>query len=202
MVIELVLATSNSHKVREIREMLKGFSGIEVLSLSAFPDYTPPEETGATFEENAELKAKSAAKALGKWVLADDSGLVVPSLNGDPGIRSARYAGEESTDADNRKKLLEQMKGMNEEERAAMMVCCAVLASPDGEVHSGKGVAEGTILDTPRGGSGFGYDCLFLKNDYGKTFAELDEATKNRISHRRKAIDRLHNDLETLNDLP
>ena len=103
--MELVIATKNLHKLREYRVLLKKIEGLDILSLKDFPDYVPVEETGKTFEENAELKAKDAAKKLGKFVLADDSGLVIPALDGEPGIFSARYAGKDATDLENRKEL-------------------------------------------------------------------------------------------------
>lgn len=187
----LILATTNVHKVRELREMLKTFSILDVLSLADYPDYRPPEETGSSFEENAALKASHAACSLNSWVLADDSGLIVPALNGAPGIYSARYAGKDATDVENRKKLLDTMALFADEERIAYQECWLVLASPQGIVKSVNGVCEGSILSQERGGSGFGYDPLFMKHDYGKTFAELGEAVKNRISHRRKAFDKI-----------
>lgn len=195
---ELILATTNIHKIREFRSMLKAIARLDVLSLSDFPDYIPPEETGATLEENAKIKAEHAAKTLQRWVLADDSGLSVPALQGAPGVFSARYAGSSATDADNRKKLLEQMRSFSEEERNGVFECYLVLASPQGIQKVAKGSCEGTILDKEKGGGGFGYDPLFVKHGYGKTFAELDEATKNRVSHRRKAIDKMLPFLESL----
>ncbi len=189
---EILLATGNLHKVREIGDMLRSILGkIEIFSLRSHPDYTSPEETGKTFEENARLKALEAAKALNTTVLADDSGLVVPALQGAPGIFSARYAGPDASDAENRKKLLAEMKDLKDIERSAQFVCAICIAGPDGVIAEQTGIIEGRILEQEQGGGGFGYDPLFVKHDYSKTFAELDEATKNRISHRRKALDRL-----------
>lgn len=196
--MEIVLASTNVHKILEFRDMLKKFEHIDVLSLLNFPQYTPPEETGTTFQENALLKAQHAAKALNKCVLADDSGLVVPALNGDPGVRSSRYAGEEATDAENRHKLLAALEGKREHERSAYFECCLVLVKPDGTIKTVTGTCEGMILAEERGRNGFGYDPLFAKNEYDKTFAELDPSTKNRISHRRKAFEKLLVTLETL----
>lgn len=190
-VIELVLATTNIHKIREFKAMLKANSRLDLRSLSDFPDYTPPPETGSTFEENATLKAVHAANHLKRWVLADDSGLVVPALGGIPGVYSARYAGNDATDAENRKKLLEAMQHLLEEDRHAYYETCLVLAHPSGIKKVVRGICEGTLLLAERGGGGFGYDTLFVKHGYNKTFAELDEPTKNRVSHRRKAIDKL-----------
>jgi XTP/dITP diphosphohydrolase len=188
---ELVIASTNIHKIREFRAMLKAFPRFDLLSLCDFPQYVPPEETGQTFEENAVLKAVHAAKTLHRWVIADDSGLVVPALNGAPGVYSARYAGNNATDLDNRKKLLEQMKHLLEEDRSAYFECCIALASPTGIKKCTRGTCEGTLLSQERGGSGFGYDPLFVKHGYNKSFAELEESTKNRISHRRKALDKI-----------
>jgi XTP/dITP diphosphohydrolase len=144
------------------------------------------------------LKAVHAANTLQRWVIADDSGLVVSALNGAPGVYSARYAGKDATDLDNRKKLLEQMQHILEEDRNAYYECCIVLASPSGLSKVTRGSCEGTIISSERGGSGFGYDPLFIKHGYNKTFAELEEATKNRVSHRRKALDKMFSFLETL----
>lgn len=189
--MKLVLATTNFHKIREIRSILKPLYHFDYLTLCDFPNYQIVEETGQTFEENAFLKATHAAAALKQWALADDSGLVIPALNNEPGIYSARYAGKEATDKENRIKLLRELEKLEESERTGYYVCCLALASPEGIQKQVKGFCEGRIVMSPRGGSGFGFDPLFLKYDYNKTFAELDEETKNRISHRRKAFDKL-----------
>ena len=190
--IQLVIATTNLHKIREIRSILKLKKNLDILTLHDFPEYIPPKETGKTFEENAFLKASHAALTLKKWSLADDSGLVIPALNNEPGIYSASYAGEKASAKDNRLKLLKNLEKINENDRIGFFVCALALASPEGGVKKQvKGICEGTITMGSRGGGGFGYDSLFLKNDYNKTFAELDEETKNRISHRRKALDKL-----------
>lgn len=178
--------------------MLKGIKLLDLLSLCDFPQYTPPPETGRTFEENASLKAVHAAKTLNRWVIADDSGLVVPALGGAPGIYSARYAGADASDFDNRKKLLEQMSSLPEEDRSAFFECCIACADPSGLKKCVKGICEGKILASEKGNSGFGYDPLFVKNGYSKTFAEIEEITKNRISHRRKALDKLILFLESI----
>jgi XTP/dITP diphosphohydrolase len=197
MRVPLVLATTNVHKIRELRAMLKGFSDLDLLTLTDFPHYTLPEETGSSFEENAALKGVHAATHLNHWVLADDSGLVVPALDGAPGIFSARYAGKNATDFDNRKKLLEQMEHLVDEERNAYMECWLVLASPKGVEKVTHASCEGSIGMKEKGGSGCGYDLLFIKHGYGKTLSELGEAVKNRISHRRKALDKLTSFLES-----
>lgn len=198
--MEIVIATTNVHKIREFREMLKPHPQFDVLSLLNFPEYVQPEETGKTFEENAILKAKHAANALKKCVVADDSGLVVPSLGGAPGVVSRRYAGEDATDAENRQKLLKALENKGEHERSAYFDCWLALATPKGFLKCVNGRCEGVILLEERGRNGFGYDSVFVKYDYDKTFAEIDEATKNRISHRRKAFEKLLLALETLGD--
>lgn len=170
----------------------------DVLSLLNFPEYTPPEETGLTFQENAILKAEHAAKALNKWVIADDSGLVVPALKGAPGVYSRRYAGEEATDAENRYKLLQSMQSLSDHERSAYFECCLAIAGPEGLKKVVTGTCDGFIILEERGRNGFGYDPLFVKHDYDKTFAEITESTKNKISHRRKAFEKLVATLETL----
>lgn len=198
--MDIVIASTNLHKIREFREMLKPFGSFDVLSLHNFPAYEPPLETGASFQENALLKARHAAKALDKAVLADDSGLVVPAINGAPGIHSRRYAGEDATDAENRFKLLNALKDCEDLRRTAYYECCLVVVMPGGMEKSVTGTCEGRILIEERGRNGFGYDSLFVKNEYDKTFAEIDETTKNRISHRHKAFAKLVPFLESLGD--
>lgn len=196
--IEILIASTNVHKVRELRNMLKPLGRYDVLSLRDFPSYVQPEETGKTFEENAILKAEHAAKTLGRWTLAEDSGLVVPALNGAPGVFSARYAGSSATDFENRKKLLEEMQYLMDDDRQAFFECAIALASPTGLKKCVKGTCEGVLLTKDRGSSGFGYDPLFIKHGYSKTFAEIEESVKNRISHRRKALDKILPFLETM----
>ena len=196
--IEIVIASTNVHKIHEFKTMLKSFEGLDMLSLCDFPHYTPPEETGTTFEENAILKAVHAAQALNRWAIADDSGLVVPALHGAPGVFSARYAGNDASDLDNRKKLLSEMRHLLEEDRHAYFECCLALASPAGLKKAVHGACEGTIILQEKGGGGFGYDSLFVKYGYNKTFAELEESVKNRVSHRRKALDKLMRTLDSI----
>jgi XTP/dITP diphosphohydrolase len=197
--MEILIATTNLHKIREFKEMCKAFAHLEILSFHQFPDYVSPEEEGHSFKENAIVKAEHAAKHLNKWVLAADSGLVVPRLKGKPGIYSRRFAGNDATDEDNRKKLLLEMRQLtNQDDRSAYYECCLAVASPNGLEKCVQGICEGFILNEARGRNGFGYDSLFVKNDYEKSFAEIDETVKNRISHRRKAFERLSAFLENL----
>ncbi|WP_316355760.1 RdgB/HAM1 family non-canonical purine NTP pyrophosphatase [Candidatus Neptunichlamydia sp. REUL1] len=196
--MEIVIASKNLHKIREIRAILKPEYPFDYLSLLDFPEYQPPEESGETFEENAFIKATHAANTLKRWVIADDSGLVVPALGNEPGVRSARYAGETASDKENRVKLVKALDPIPENERIGYYFCALAFASPDGIQVQVKGSCEGSLLLKARGSQGFGYDPLFLKYDYNKTFAEIDEETKNRISHRRKALDKLTPTLENL----
>jgi XTP/dITP diphosphohydrolase len=199
--VQLVIASQNVHKVREFRTMLKSLPQLDLLSLHDFPDYKPLPETGSSFEEIAIAKALHAAQTLQEWVIAEDSGLVVPALNGQPGIRSARFAGENATDLDNRKKLLEEIRHLLDDDRYAYYECCIALASPEGLQKYVRGTCEGKIALAEKGNNGFGYDSLFIKHEYNKTFAELEESIKNRVSHRRKALDKILPVLESLNVL-
>lgn len=196
--MKILLASKNLHKMREFRSMFKSLTHIELISLHQFSDYVAPEETGQTFKENAILKAEHAAKHLHQWVLADDSGLVVPALQGEPGVKSKRYAGSHATDLENCQKLLQAMEQFQEQARTAYFECCLAIASPTGLKKCAEGICEGYIIQEPKGRHGFGYDPLFIRNDHKKTFAELDDTIKNRISHRRKAFERLLIFLETL----
>ena len=196
---QLVIASKNIHKIREIKTILNEITpNIDLLSLIDFPEYIPPEETGASFEENAKIKAIHAAKALNSWVISDDSGLVVPALNGEPGVFSARYAGEKATDSDNRKKLISKLADLSDKDLYAYFECCMAIASPENLKKSVCAKCEGRIETTERGGEGFGYDPLFVKHDYNQTFAQLKEAVKNKISHRRKALDKIAITIESI----
>ena len=165
-----------------------GPKGIEVVSLLDYPDLPEVEETGDSFEANARLKAESIAKLLNLPVLADDSGLVVPYLNGAPGIYSARYAGQPKSDQANIDKLLREMSQASGDQRQAYFVTCLVLASPEHDSHVVEGRAYGTIALEPSGDSGFGYDPVFYVDQEGATFAQIPLSRKNQISHRANAI--------------
>lgn len=196
--MEIVLGSHNLHKIRELRAMFKSLKHIDCLSLLNFPDYVPLSESLPTLQEIAEAKALHAAKTLNKWVLADDSGLFVPALNGAPGVHSRRYACDDATDLENRQKLLNAMEGMEELKRSAYYECCLVLASPTGVVKTVTAQCQGCIAVMEKGRNGFGYDSLFVKSEYDRTFAEIEETTKNRISHRFKAFEKLLPTLEAL----
>ena len=188
----LLVASSNPGKIREIRALLP--ADIVVVGLDDL-GLTSPEETGATFRENADLKALYAARASGILALADDSGLEVEALGGAPGVRSARFAGEPPNDARNRRALLAALSGVPPERRDARFVCAVTIATPDGIVGTSQGVVSGTILDHERGSRGFGYDALFLLPN-GRTIAELLDEEKNAMSHRSVAIRKILPQLE------
>lgn len=183
----IVLATRNKGKIAELSEMLAGF-GLTVLGLSAFPEIGEIEETGATFAENARIKAQAVCAATGLVAVADDSGLCVDALSGAPGVYSARYAGEKATDADNNAKLLAALADVPETARAARFVCAICAAAPDGRLLETSGAWEGRIAFELSGENGFGYDPLFFDETAGTTSANLTPGQKNARSHRGKAL--------------
>lgn len=190
--VKLMLATTNPGKVREFRTLLgryEAFQDVTLLTPKDWPTALPEvEETGATFAENARLKATALAQATGLPALADDSGLCVDALGGAPGLHSARWAGGEATDADRNRLLLERLVGVPAAERGARYVCVVSLSKPDGMSVEAEGVCEGAILEAPSGTNGFGYDPLFLAAECGRTMAELTDAEKNKVSHRALAL--------------
>ena len=193
--MEIVLATRNRDKIKEIKEILKGIP-VKLLTFDEHSRTLSVEENGKTLEENAVKKATSWMKETGKPALADDSGLEVDYLNGAPGVYSSRFAGEDATYADNNAKLLELLKDVQEERRTAHFRCVASLIFPDGRKELFEGIVEGLIITAPRGKSGFGYDPVFLVPEYGKTFAELGDELKNKISHRAMAFRKVKEYLE------
>jgi len=197
LVINLVVATKNPGKIREIRALLEGL-GYRILSLEDFPQFPPVEERGETFLENALEKARAAARYTGEMALADDSGLEVEALGGAPGVRSARFGGQGLTDADRNRLLLEKLRGVPMEERKARFRCVMALVTPGGEEYVVEGTCEGYIAMEPLGDHGFGYDPVFYLPRYGKTMAQLPPEEKNRISHRAKALAGIREVLERL----
>jgi XTP/dITP diphosphohydrolase len=183
---ELLVSTRNAHKVAEIRAILG--EGFDVLDLSAFPAVPAVEETGVTFEDNATLKALAASHHFGGWVLADDSGLEVDALGGAPGVKSARYAGEDADDAANRHLLLRNLEAWRGRARTGRFRCVLVLARGGAKVAAFEGVVEGILAPAEKGDGGFGYDPLFIPEGECATFAQLPAATKNRLSHRGRAL--------------
>ena len=188
---KIVLASSNPGKLAELEALLEP-TGLHVVAQDAF-GIEPPEETGATFVENALIKARAACAATGLPALADDSGIVVDALEGAPGVRSARYAGRGASDADNVARLLEALRGVAPAARGAAFVCtiaCLRHARDPCPIVC-EGVWEGRVLDAPRGGGGFGYDPVFFVEAPGRTAAELSFAKKNAVSHRGQALAQL-----------
>ena len=161
---------------------------ITVCSLLDFPNLPETPETGNTFAENAELKAKAAAQATGRIALADDSGLEVDALGGQPGILSSRFAGPEATDREKYMRILDLLEGVPDEERTARFKAAVAIATPEGETVLVEGTCEGRIAREPRGENGFGYDPIFYLPDLGLTMAQLPASEKNRISHRARAL--------------
>lgn len=184
----LVLGTTNAGKLRELAELLEPL-GIACCSLAGLDSAIDVEETGSSFAENAALKATQQATALGRWVLAEDSGLVVDALGGAPGIYSARFSGAEATDARNNSLLLERLESQPAALRSAHYACHAALSDPNGRIVAvSSGVCGGVIADRPSGAGGFGYDPLFIVPEYQRTFGELSPAVKAVISHRARAM--------------
>jgi len=187
----LVLATRNAGKISELIKLFSSFD-INIKSLDDFGPIPPVIEDGKSFEDNAYMKASFTAKALGLPAIADDSGLVVEALGDAPGVYSARYAGENATDEDNNRKLLSEMKGISN--RKAYFETAIIIAVPRGYALTYIGKTEGEITDTPVGENGFGYDPLFYYPPGDKTFAQMSQEEKNRVSHRGKAIKELQSE--------
>jgi XTP/dITP diphosphohydrolase len=187
----LVVGSRNRKKREEILEIL-GDTGLTLKDLTSWPDAPEVVEDGATFEANARKKAVELSRRLGHWVLGEDSGLVVPALNGRPGVYSARYAGKQGDDEANNNRLLAELAPLPEDSRAAYYVCTAALADPQGEVQAVvEGRCHGVILRERRGTGGFGYDPLFLIPEYHHTFGELSARVKHALSHRARALEQL-----------
>jgi XTP/dITP diphosphohydrolase len=182
----VLVSTRNAHKLVEIRQILG--PSFELLDLSSVPALGEVEETGTTFEENAALKALAASAHFDGWVLADDSGLEVDALGGAPGVRSARFSGEGATDVTNRALLLEKLATVPADQRSARFRCVIALARGGEVLAHFSGAVEGVIIQSEQGGGGFGYDPLFVPEGFGETFAELGAETKNRLSHRGRAL--------------
>lgn len=182
----VLVSTRNAHKLVEIRQILG--PSFELLDLSCVPALGEVQETGTTFEENAALKALAASAHFDGWVLADDSGLEVDALGGAPGVRSARFSGEGATDVTNRALLLEKLATVRADQRSARFRCVIALARGGEVLAHFSGAVEGVIIQSEQGAGGFGYDPLFVPEGFGETFAELGAETKNRLSHRGRAL--------------
>jgi len=194
--LEVIVATRNKGKVREIRDALRGLN-LRIRALSDFPDVPEVEEDGKRFTENALKKARFYSKVLGKLTIADDSGLEVDSLKGLPGVYSARYAGERASTQENNRKLLREIQGVPISKRGARFKCIIAMRSPEGREAIAEGSCKGRIGFKEKGRKGFGYDPLFILPKYGKTMAELTLEEKNRISHRGKALRKIRRILQS-----
>ena len=183
--MKLLVATRNRHKLQEIRSVF-ALPGLELIGVDSLPDAPEVIEDGDTFEANAVKKASALAEFCGLLTMADDSGLAVDALGGAPGVRSARYAGEDACDAANNRKLLTALAGATD--RQACFHCVIALVAPGQAVRTVAGLCRGRITDALRGDSGFGYDPLFVPDGHERTFAEMDPGLKNRLSHRGVAL--------------
>ncbi len=190
MPTQLLLATRNAGKLDELRRILEisGAAGLQVVGLTEVAPFPEAPETGVTFEDNALAKARDAAAATGLPAVADDSGLTVDALNGMPGVLSARWAGRHGDDAANLSLVLDQLADVPDPRRGAAFVCAAALVTPAGVEHVVRGEWLGSLSGAPRGGSGFGYDPIFVPDGEQRTSAELDPAEKDAASHRRQAM--------------
>jgi XTP/dITP diphosphohydrolase len=186
----LLIATTNAGKLREIRELL-GELPLELLTLYDLPPVDPPEESGSTFEENARLKATFYGRRNPHLTVAEDSGLVVDALDGDPGVRSARYLGENATYPERFDAILSTMASRPERGRSARFICALAVADGDRILFETQGTIEGEIANAPAGVEGFGYDPIFLFPPYGRTLAEVSRDDKLRVAHRGKAFRQL-----------
>ena len=187
--MEIVVASHNPGKVAELKKLLEDLP-VRIYSLEDFPEIPEVEEDGETFQANALKKARAVCRATGKIALADDSGLEVDALQGAPGIRSARFGGEGLTDHERNLKLLGKLQDVPDEERGATFQCSLAIVGPRGLEKVVSGACRGAIIREPRGGSGFGYDPIFIPSRYGHTFAELSPEIKNKISHRGRALEK------------
>ncbi|MFO7651134.1 MAG: RdgB/HAM1 family non-canonical purine NTP pyrophosphatase [bacterium] len=185
--MKLLLATRNPGKLAELKSLLDG-SGWEAVMLDAYPLAPEVEETGATFAENARLKARSAFEHSRTWTVAEDAGLEVDALGGEPGVFSARYAGPDATDKDRCRKLLAKLIAVPDERRHARFKCVMCLIDPDGAETVFEGACEGKVSLHARGSAGFGYDPLFIPDGHSQTFGELGLEVKSTISHRARAM--------------
>lgn len=184
---KIIFATGNEGKMREVREILSDL-GMEILSMKEAGVSMDIVEDGITFEENARIKARAVQKATGALVLADDSGLAVDYLNGEPGVYSARYMGEDTSYVIKNKSIIDRLKGIEGSARSARFCCAIAAVFPDGSEAVTEGIIEGVIAESPSGEGGFGYDPIFYLPERGMTTAELSAEEKNAVSHRGNAL--------------
>lgn len=196
--MKCVIATKNQHKVMEILPVLEPLGVQKIFTLNDYPEIHNIEETGTTFEENALIKARAVCTHTGLPSLADDSGLEIDALNGEPGVYSARYGGPGLDDTDRNQLVLNKMADVPDSERSGRFTCVMALAFPDGRIYTRTGSCEGVITRESQGKYGFGYDPIFYLEEHGKTMAELPLSEKNRISHRARALHKIADLLESL----
>ncbi|KYH29292.1 MULTISPECIES: XTP/dITP diphosphatase [Clostridium] len=193
---KLIVASNNEHKIKEIKQILREFP-LEVLSLKEARINIDVEENGTTFMENAHIKASEIYKVVeNSMVLADDSGLAVDILNGEPGVYSARYSGEHGNDKKNNEKLLSKLKGVEFSKRSGKFICAMELIIDKDKIINVQGEIKGYITEKEKGDNGFGYDPLFYVPEFNKTMAEMSEEEKNSISHRARALEKLKEELK------
>jgi len=198
--MQILTATKNAGKVREFEHLLTGLP-LRLRNLNEFPDAGDAVESGATFGENAVLKARFYARQTGLWSLADDSGLEIEALGGAPGVFSARYAGDKATDEENIKKALGELNKISGVERRARFICSMAICDAGGEVkYTTEASCEGIISSTPRGSNGFGYDPIFIPDGFERTFGELSNEAKQKISHRARAAEKIIQYLRALTE--
>ena len=194
--LQILVATHNENKKKEIQTLLKGFKGINIMDLADL-EVAPPiiVEDGKTFRQNAVKKAVTMSKFFDGLVLADDSGLEVEALDGKPGVRSARFARAKATDQENNDKLLKLLEGTPDNKRDSQFVCTLALAKQGDLLGTFEGIVKGMVIEKPKGKNGFGYDPLFVPKGNGKTFAEMTASDKNKISHRSNALKKFKKDV-------
>lgn len=191
----IILASNNKDKIKEVKEILKGY---EVISLKEAGIDADVEENGTTFEENALIKARAVAKLTGELTMADDSGLEIDALNKEPGIYSARYMGHDTSYDVKNRALLDRLKGVEGNDRSGRFVCAIAVVFPDGREIVKRGTMEGLISKEIKGNNGFGYDPIVYLPEYGMTSAELSPEEKNKISHRGKALTMIKEELDLM----
>ncbi len=196
---KIVVATGNVDKMREIREILKDFCD-KIVSIKDEGLKVDIDENAETFEGNALIKARAVWEQTGEVVIADDSGLVVDALNGEPGVHSARFMGENASYHDKNMRIIKRLEGVKDEDRTARFVCCAAVIFPDGSEKTVRGVMEGRIGYEEKGKNGFGYDPIFFLPEYGKTSAQIEPEEKNAISHRGQAFRAVRAEIEAYAD--
>jgi len=196
--MKIVLATGNKNKIREIKEKFSSLDTLEISSLEELSNIPHIEENASTFRGNALIKAAAICSLTGSPAMADDSGLVIDALNGEPGIYSARYGSIDFSDPERNSLVLSKMENIPDDRRSASFVCAIALVLPNGEEYTTEGVCYGIISREPAGEKGFGYDPIFYIPESGKTMAQLSPDEKNRISHRGKALEKIYEVLKNL----